>query len=105
MIDVNRVIQSVLKSGRAFYGAHETAKVARTGRAAAIIVSSNCPSGILRTLETDSNKSAIPLLRFPGSSKDLGVACHKPFAVAALTIREIPEPDLAMEVKESLKEE
>jgi large subunit ribosomal protein L30e len=105
MIDVNRVIQSVLKSGRAFYGAHETAKTAKTGRAAAIIVSSNCPSEFLKTLEAASSRSAIPLLKFPGSSKDLGVACHKPFAVAALTIREIPEPDLAMEVRESLKEE
>ena len=104
MIDVNRLIQSVVKSGRAFYGAYQAEKTVKSGRAVALVMSKNCPGEWKNKLERYAALSSIPVIHYPGSSRDLGVACRKPFAVSALAIREIPEADLASEVKGLMEE-
>ena len=104
MVDVNRVIQSVVKSGRGFYGVRQSEKAVKSGRAAALVISKNCPEDWRKKLERYTTLSLIPVVYYSGSSRDLGLACRKPFAVSALTAREIPEADLALEVKELMKE-
>ena len=104
-MDVNRVVQSAVKSGRAFYGVHQAAKAAKSGRVMALVISNNCPKEWEKKPEEYASLSSIPVLRYPGSSRDLGVASRKPFAVSALAVREIPEADLAMEVKGLMEKE
>jgi len=104
MVDVNRVIQSIVKSGRAFHGAHQADKAAKSGRVAALILADSCPLGWRKKLERTATLSSIPVLNYSGSSRDLGVACQKPFRVSALAVREIPEADLALEVKGLMEE-
>jgi large subunit ribosomal protein L30e len=103
MVDVSRVVQSVVKSGRAFYGAHQSEKAVKAGRAAVLVMSNNSPEEWRKKLERYATLSSIPVIPYPGSSRDLGMACRKPFAVSVLAVREIPEGDLALEVKESVK--
>jgi large subunit ribosomal protein L30e len=103
MIDVNRVVQSVVKSGRAFYGANQAMKAVKTGRVVALVLSNNCPKELRKNLEGYATLSSVPVLNYAGSNRDLGVACHKPFAISALVVREIPEAELALEVSESIE--
>jgi len=103
MVDVNRVVRSAVKSGRVFYGVHQSEKAVKAGRAVALILSNNCPEEWRKRLERYVALSSIPVLRYSGSSRDLGIACRKPFAVSALAVREIPETDLALEVRELIE--
>jgi len=103
MVDVGLVIQSVVKSGRAFYGAEQAINAARFGRAVALIVANDCPQEIRKDVEQYEVLSGIPIFQFRGSSRDLGGACRKPFRVSVLAVREILETDLALAVKESIR--
>jgi len=105
VVDVNRVTQSVVKSGRAFYGVNQSANAVEAGRAVALIISDNCPEETRKELEKHATLSSIPIIDYPGSSRDLGIACRKPFAVSVLAVREIPEADLALEVRELMEKE
>lgn len=100
MVDVNKVIQSVVKSGRAFYGSNQAAKAAKSGRIVALILPSNCPTESRKKVEKYAAQSSVPVINYAGTGRDLGIACRKPFSVSALAVREIPESDLALEVQE-----
>jgi large subunit ribosomal protein L30e len=101
MDDIASLIRSVVKSGRAFYGAKQSLWAARLGRAVALIVAGDCPKKILAEVEKYASLSNIPVFKFPRSGRDLGLACGKPFSVSAIAVREIPEKDLALAVKEA----
>lgn len=100
MVDLNRVISSAVKSGKALLGSKQTLDAAKSGKAMALIVASNCPAKILSDIKRYSDLSKIPLYVYPASSSDLGSACGKPFAVSALAIRETSEPDILKMRKE-----
>lgn len=101
MVDLNRIISSAVKSGKVFFGSKQALDAAKSGRAVALIVASNCPSKILTDLQHYSNLSKIPLYTYPASSSDLGIACGKPFAISALTIREISDHEILRMMRES----
>jgi large subunit ribosomal protein L30e len=100
MIDANRVIQSVVKSGRAFYGSNQAIKAIKSGRIVALILSSNCPTESRKKLEKYATQSSVPVINYAGTGRDLGIACRKPFSVSILAVREISESDLALEIQE-----
>ena len=98
MVDLNRVISSAVKSGKVLLGSKQAVAASKSGRAVALIVSLNCPTEILSMIRSSSK---VPLYSYPASSIDLGVACGKRFPVAALTIREISEPEVLKMVQGS----
>jgi len=100
MVDINRVIQSAVKSGRVFYGINQSAKAVKAGKIAALVLADNCPSESRETLEDYAAQSAVPVLNYADTNHELGIACHKPFSISALVVREIAEAELALEVKE-----
>ncbi len=100
MVDVNRVIQSVIKSGRAFYGSNQAAKAAKSGRIVALILPSNCPTESRKKVEKYAALSSILVINYAGTDRDLGIACQKKFSVSTLAVRDIPESDLALEIQE-----
>lgn len=100
MVDVNRVIQSVIKSGRAFYGSKQATKAAKSGRILALILPRNCPTESRKKLEKYAALSSIPVINYAGTGRDLGIACQKKFSVSTLAVRDIPESDLALEIQE-----
>ena len=94
MVDLYRVINSAVKNGKVLFGSKQTMVMAKSGRAVALVVASNCPPRILVDLKRYSQLSNIPLFVYPASSMDLGSVCGKSFAVSALTIRETSDPDI-----------
>ena len=94
MVDFNRVISSATKSGKVFLGSKQALDAAKSGNAAALIVSSNCQIKTLVDIKHYSELSKVPLYMYPASSADLGAVCGKPFAVSVLVIRETSDPDI-----------
>ena len=103
MVDVDQVLKSTVKSGRVFYGEKEALSAILLGRAVAVIIADNCLRTTREEIEKQAGFSSIPILPFKGTSRDLGTACKKPFGISVLAVREIPETDLALAVKESME--
>jgi len=107
MIDVNKAIASVVKTGKVLFGANNAVKSAKLGRARLILLASNCPRNTIDDISYYANFSDVPVVIYKGSSIDLGIVCGKPFMVSALTIREPGDSDilkLTEEAKEPMEE-
>jgi len=88
VIDINKAIATTVRTGKVFFGAKNTIKTAKIGKAKLIIVAANCPRSIREDIEHYCKLSNIPIVIYNGTSTDLGMACGKPFTVSALTIRD-----------------
>jgi len=94
MIDVNKAIVTVVKTGKVLFGTNNAIKIAKTGKAKLIIIASNCPQKIREDIVYYCKLSNIPVTIYKGTSIDLGSVCGKPFMVSALTVRETGDSDI-----------
>ncbi|UCB59691.1 MAG: 50S ribosomal protein L30e [Candidatus Bathyarchaeota archaeon] len=93
MIDVDKAIATVVKTGKVVFGANEALRSARNGKARLILVASNRPTKI-QSLEYYGQLSRVPIVTYKGNNSDLGIACGKRFAIAALTVKEAGDSDI-----------
>jgi large subunit ribosomal protein L30e len=94
MIDVDKAIVAAINSGKVAFGTKEAIQNAKTGKARLIMISSNIPTATQRDLHYYGKLSGVPIVRYRGDGVDLGLTCGKPFAVAALVIRELGNSEL-----------
>lgn len=94
MIDVNKAIASVVKTGKVSFGANSALQSAKSGKAKLIIMAANCPKDIKAEIEYNCNLSDVPVMMFKGASIDLATVCNKPFVISALSIRETGDSDI-----------
>jgi len=87
-MDLNKQIGMVVKTGKVELGCNEATEAAKTGKARLIVIASNCPEPHRSNIIYNAKLSEIPVHVYSGTSMDLGVACEKPFLVAALTVKE-----------------
>jgi len=87
-MDINKAIGSAVKTGKVTLGVKSTLESARTGKAKLIIIASNCPKNSYGEILHYTKTSKISVHIYAGSSLDLGTACHKPFTVTAMAIKE-----------------
>ncbi len=80
-------IQSAIKSNRAIIGFEESIKYMKLNKAKTIIIASNSPNTIKEEIGKIANVAKSKVEIFEGSSKDLGIACGKPFAVTTIVIK------------------
>lgn len=99
MIDFDRLLKSITKSGKLLYGVKSAMRAVKTGRAVAFILASNCPLIIKREIESYAIPADIPIHYYPSSSIELGMALGKPFSVATITIRSVSDPQLIQTLK------
>ncbi|MEM2093715.1 MAG: ribosomal L7Ae/L30e/S12e/Gadd45 family protein [Candidatus Bathyarchaeia archaeon] len=102
-VDVEQILRSAIRSGRFFYGARQALNAIRIGRAVAVVVAISCSDTILKEIVKISNISSIPVFLYKGTAQELGTALHRRFPISVVAIREIPETELALAVKGSLK--
>jgi len=88
MIDVNKQIKIVVKTGKIDFGCEEAVDAVRTGRAKLIILASNCPENYRKEILSNARLSQISVYTYSGTSLDLATVCEKPFVVAAVTVKE-----------------
>lgn len=80
--DISKVLRNTLSTGKVMIGTKKTLDAVKNGKAQIVIVSSNCPE---RTVD---QIKGVQVIKYPGSGVDLGVACGKPFSIAALAVLE-----------------
>lgn len=88
MMDLNKQISMVVKTGKVQLGCEEATEAAKTGKARLILIASNCPEPHKSSILYNARLSEVPVHVYAGTSVDLGAACEKPFLVAALTVKD-----------------
>lgn len=94
MIDIDKAIASVVKTGKVAFGTNAAVQSAKTGKAKMFILATNCPKDTKEDIEQYSKLSGIPVLSYKGASMDLAEVCKKPFIISALTIRETGDSEI-----------
>jgi len=80
--DISKVLRSALSTGKVVIGMKQARDAVKKGTAQVVVVSSDCMEQSLKELK------GIALMKYPGPSVDLGVACGKPFSISALAVLE-----------------
>ena len=87
-MDINKEIRQAVDTGKVILGTDKSLRVIKLGQAKLVIVTSNCPSGVLTDIKRYSGLANTPVHIFEGDSAKLGVACGKTFLVSVLTVFE-----------------
>jgi large subunit ribosomal protein L30e len=94
MIDVNKALMSVVKTGKVSFGTNSALQSAKTGKAKMIVLASNCPKDIKEQIEYYGRISKVPVMTYKGTSIDLATVCNKLFIISALSIRETGDSEI-----------
>jgi len=105
MVDVDKAISIAVKTGKVVLGANSAIQNAQSGKAKLIVIAANCPSEVRGDIEYYSKLSGLPFVVYSGTSFDLGMACGKPFMVAALSIKEPGDSDILKLIEQPALEE
>jgi large subunit ribosomal protein L30e len=91
-VELDRALQTAIKTGKVKIGSKETIKVARKGepKPKLIIIAKNCPAKIKNQLM----ELKLAIYEYPGQSTDLGMACGLPYTIAALAIMDPGESEI-----------
>lgn len=87
--DLENEIKNVLKSGKAVLGINNSLKALMLGKAKAVIIAGKIPKSYDEDIRRYASLSNTPVINFPGSSRDLGLVCGKPFPVTAIAILDL----------------
>ena len=94
MIDVDKAIATVVKTGKVSFGANTALQNAKTGKAKMIVLAANCPKDIKEQVEYYGKISKVPTMTYKGTSMDLAAVCNKLFIISALSIRETGDSEI-----------
>ncbi len=89
-MDLNKALRSAIRTGEVLMGSNRTLDSVNDKRAKLVILSSNSPVHVGKTIENED----IPVFEYPGKSTDLGSACGKPFSIAALAVIDPGESEI-----------
>ncbi len=98
MVDLDRSINVATKSGKTEFGVKRALKAARNGDAIAIVMASNAPSEFQEDVTRYAGLSEVPIIVYPKSSQDLGIACGRPHLTAFVTIFDAGDSDIMQAV-------
>ncbi len=79
-------IKTVLKTGKVTIGAKRSIKAIKLGKAKAVIIASLIPKHIEEDVKYYAKLGGIKVIRYKGSSYDLGTLCGKPFPITTIAI-------------------
>jgi len=94
MIDIDKAIATVVKTGKVSFGTNTALQNAKTGKAKMIVLAANCPKDIKDQIEYYGKISKVPVMTYTGAAIDLAVVCNKLFVVSALSIRETGDSEI-----------
>ena len=100
MVDINKQIRMVVKTGKVGFGAKDALASTGSARAKMIILAKNCREAEREDILHSAEQSEMPIYVFPGSSLDLGAVCEKPFPVSVIVVREAGDSEVLKLVAE-----
>jgi large subunit ribosomal protein L30e len=105
VIDIDKAVTTVLKTGKVSLGANSAIQNAKTGKTKLVILAANSPKSIREDIEYYCKLSNVPLIIYRGSSTDLATVCGKPFIVSALSIKEPGDSEILRLIEKTETEE
>lgn len=79
-------IKQVLKTGKYILGYRKSIRAIKTGKAKAVVIASKIPKWMEDDVMYYARLGEIPVIKFKGTSYELGMVCGKPFPVAVMAI-------------------
>ncbi len=80
-------ISEAIKKKRLVIGLDSVIRAIKSGAAEKVVVASNCGVDARADVESYSGMSGIEVEVFPGSSRELGTLCRKPFCISVLAVK------------------
>lgn len=81
MIDLEREIGRAVETGNVVMGFRRTVKELKKGKVRLVIMASNSPEELKNRM-----RQITEYVEFPGSNKDLGIVCRKPFSISTIGV-------------------
>jgi len=94
MVDINRSLRVATSTGKVEIGVKATNHAIKTGSAKLVVLARNLPADARSPIEAAARGKNVPVVEFAGPNTELGPACGKPFAVAALAVVDAGESDV-----------
>jgi len=88
MVDMDKAIRMAVDTGKVEFGVNSALRLASSGEARLIVISSNCPKKFKEDITYYSKLSKTAVYGFGGTSLELGSLCGKPFPISALSIHD-----------------
>lgn len=82
-------IKKILKSGNVIIGTQRTLKSLKLGKVGKVLMSSNCPASVEKSIMHYSALSGSESERLKYTNEELGVICKKPFLISILGILKV----------------
>ena len=105
MIDVDKALATVVKTGKVAFGSNVALQNSKTGKAKMIVLAANCPKDIKEQIEYYGKISKVPVMKYKGTAIDLATVCNKLFVISALSIRETGDSEILKVIEENETEE
>jgi large subunit ribosomal protein L30e len=105
MIDIDKAIATVVKTGKVSFGANAALQNAKTGKAKMVVLAANCPKDIKEQVEYYGKISKVPVMTYKGTGIDLATVCNKLFVISALSIRETGDSEILKAVESNEMQE
>ena len=83
-----------MSDGKVVLGARETKKALRRADAKLVIHASNCPQSLRYEIKELCDKAGVPIHAYHADSRELGLACGKPYSVASLCVLDTGGTDI-----------
>ncbi len=87
-------IRLLVKTGKVVLGSKRSLDAIKLGKAKGVVLASKLPRYIEEDVLYYAKISGVKVIRFPGSSHDLGATIGKPFPVATIAILDPGESSL-----------
>ncbi|MCY3411459.1 MAG: 50S ribosomal protein L30e [Candidatus Heimdallarchaeota archaeon] len=94
MVDLDKSISVVRKSGKTDIGMKKAIHAAKTGNAKVIIAAANAPEDAKNDIEYYCKLSGIPIISYPKTSHDLGIVVGRPHLTAFITVYNEGDSDI-----------
>lgn len=95
--DFEKILRTVVKTGKYIIGAKEVLKSIKGSKM--IIYSSSLSKDKVSEVVDICKSLSIPCMEFKGTSIELGKVCGKPFPISAIAIKSPGEADLSPLIK------
>ncbi|MCD6084065.1 MAG: 50S ribosomal protein L30e [Desulfurococcales archaeon] len=86
VLSLDNEIRLLLKTGKVVLGARKALRTIKLGKAKAVIIASRIPRWIEEDVKYYARLGGIPVIRFGGTSYDLGTVCGKLFPITTIAV-------------------
>jgi large subunit ribosomal protein L30e len=77
-------IKKMVKAGNFVVGTERTVKGLRTGKVQKVLVSSNCPAKVEKSINYYAGMSGATVHKLEYPNDELGIICKRPFSISVL---------------------